>query len=101
MNEVVKSERLAVRQRLTTVYKNRLAEVAGKVGSQWAEACRPLERRLSVHPYRQFVATVAQGGYEGLLIYDEAGQRLYPIISTDAGTLARPSEDFRDLWELE
>ena len=101
MNKVVKSERLVVRQRLTTFYKGRLIEVTGKAGEQWAQACRQLERKPSVHPYRQFVAAVGQGDYDGLLAYDDAGQRLYPVISTDAGTLARPSEDFRDVWEME
>jgi len=101
MNKVVESERLAVHQRLTTFYKGWLIEVTGKVGKQWADACRQLERKPSVHPYRQFVAAVGQGGYDGLLVYDDAGQRLYPVISTDAGTLARPSEDFRDVWEME
>ncbi len=101
MNKVVKSERLVVRQRLTTFYKGRLIEVTGKVGEQWAEACRQLERKPSVHPYRQFVAAVGQGGYDGLLVYDDGGQRLYPVISTDAGTLARPSEVFPDVWEME
>jgi signal transduction histidine kinase len=101
MNEVVKNERLVVRQRLTTFYKNRLAEVAVKVGDQWADSCRQLERRPSVHPYRQFVSATGQNGYEALLVYDDAGRRLYPVVSTDAGTLARPSEDFRDVWEME
>ena len=101
MNEVVQSEQLAVPQRLTTLYEGELAEVADKINKQWFDACRQLERKPSVHPYRQFVTAVGQGGYEGLLIYDEAGQRLYPVISTDAGTLARPSEDFRDVWEIE
>jgi len=101
MNEVVKSERLVVRQRLTTFYKGRLVEVADKINEQWTDSCRQLDRKPSVHPYRQFVSAVGQGGYEGLLLYDEAGQRLYPVISTDAGTLARPSEDFRDVWEIE
>jgi len=101
MNKVVKSERLVVRQRLTTFYKGRLVEVTAKVSEQWADSCRQLERKPSVHPYRQFVSAVGQSGYDGLLIYDDAGQRLYPVISTDAGTLARPSEDFRDVWEME
>jgi signal transduction histidine kinase len=101
MNQVVRSERLAVRQRLTTLYTGQLIEVAGKVGEQWADLCQSLERRPSLHPYRQFVAAVGQGGVDGLLVYDDAGQRLYPALSTDAGALARPSEDFRDLWEME
>ncbi|MCX5644782.1 MAG: HAMP domain-containing sensor histidine kinase [Phycisphaerae bacterium] len=101
MNEVVKNERLVVRQKLTTVYRNRLAEVAGKVASQWADSCRQWGRRSSPPPYRQFVLAVGQNNCEGLLIYDDAGERLYPVISTNADTLARPSEDFRDAWEME
>ena len=101
MNEVVKNERLVVRQKLTTVYKNRLAEVADKVSRQWADSCRQWGRRSSVPPYRQFVSAVVQNNCEGLLIYDDAGERLYPVISTDADTLARPSEGFRDVWEIE
>lgn len=101
LNEVVKSERLVVRQRLTTVYKGRLAEVAEKINGQWAQACRQLERRPTIAPYRLFAVLVGRSGYEGLLIHDEAGQRLYPVISTDAATMARPSENFQDLWEIE
>jgi signal transduction histidine kinase len=101
MNEVVKSERLVVRQRLTTFYKDRLAEVSGKVGGQWADSCRQLERRPSIHPYRQFVTAASQNGCQALLVYDDTGRRLYPVVSTDTGTLARPSEDFRDVWEME
>jgi len=99
MNEVVKSERLVVRQKLTTSYRNQLAEAAAKVEEQWAEYCRLLERRPSVHFCRQFATAVSQNSYDALLVYDEAGRRLYPAISTDAG--ARPSEDFADAWELE
>ena len=37
MNAMVGSERLAVRQRLTTFYKGRLAEVTARIGSQWSD----------------------------------------------------------------
>ncbi|MCU0915123.1 MAG: HAMP domain-containing histidine kinase [Planctomycetes bacterium] len=101
MNEVVKNERIVVRQRLTTFYRNRLAEAYAKVNRQWADSCRQLERRPSLHPYRQFVSLTGQGGYQGFLAYDDAGRCLYPVVSTDPGTLARPSEDFRTVWEME
>jgi len=101
MNEVVKNERLVVRQKLTAFYKNQLAEVTAKIDERWAESCRQLEKRPSLHPYRQFVSVAGQNGYAGLLIYDDAGQRLYPVTSADAGTLARPSEEFATAWELE
>jgi signal transduction histidine kinase len=101
MNEVVKNERLVVRQKLTTFYKTQLAEVTERVNTRWLESCRLLERRPSVHPYRQFTAALGQNGFAGLLVYDEAGRRLYPVVSTDLGTLARASEEFGDAWEME
>jgi signal transduction histidine kinase len=101
MSEVVKNERLAVRQKLTTVYKERLAEVTGRANARWADHCRHLERRPSVQPYRQFVAAAGQGGYDALMVFDDTGRRLYPSLSTDAGPLIRPSEIFADAWEME
>jgi signal transduction histidine kinase len=101
MNAVVKDERLVVHQKLTTFYRTQLAEVTDKVNARWTESCRLLERRPSVHPYRQFVTALGQNGFAGLLVYDEAGRRLYPVVSTDPGTLTRPSEEFGDAWEME
>jgi signal transduction histidine kinase/tetratricopeptide (TPR) repeat protein len=101
MNEVVKNERLAVRQKLITVYKNRLAEVTSDVDRKWDERGRLLEERSSVHPYQQFVSAAGRNGYDGLLLYDAAGQRLYPALSVDVGALARPSEVFADAWDME
>jgi hypothetical protein len=80
MNEVVKSERLIIRQKLTGVYRNKLQEATDEVDKQWADRCRQLERRPSVPFYRQFVSVVSQNGCDALIVYDEAGERLYPAI---------------------
>jgi signal transduction histidine kinase len=101
MNAVVDYERLVVRERLTSVYKAKLAEVMDKVDRNWAESCRRLERDPSAHPYQQFVSAVAQNGCDGLLVFDELGRRLYPALSTTPGALTRPSEVFADAWEME
>jgi signal transduction histidine kinase/tetratricopeptide (TPR) repeat protein len=102
MNKVVKSERLVVRQRLTAFYKDkRLVEATKEVDKQWAEYCRHLERRPSAHFYRQFVSAAGQASYDALIVFNEAGQRLYPVLAADAGTLTRPSEVFADAWEME
>ncbi|MBM4025474.1 MAG: GHKL domain-containing protein [Planctomycetes bacterium] len=101
MSHVVRNERLVVRQKLTLFYKGRLAEAVERANAKWTDSCRHLQIRPSVHPYRQLVAAVSQEGYAALLVYDAAGQRLYPAISTDAEDLARPSEAFADAWEME
>ena len=101
MNEAVKTERLVVRQRLTQVYKTRLTEVSAEFDRKWVEHGMVLERQPSVHHYRQFVSAAGRNGYDGLLVYDDRGRRLYPALSTDGGTLTRPSDMFADAWEME
>jgi len=101
MNEVVKSERLAVRQRLTSVYKAKLADATERIEQRWAERCRVLEGRPALSPYRQLVAAVGQFDYAGLLVYDDAGRRLYPALSSDNGPAASPFAGFADAVEME
>ncbi|MEN6337146.1 MAG: HAMP domain-containing sensor histidine kinase [Phycisphaerales bacterium] len=101
MNEVVKSERLAVRQRLTSVYKAKLAEATDQIEQRWADRCRVLEGRPAVSPYRQLVAAVGQFDYAGLLIYDGAGRRLYPTLSADNDPATSPFAGFGDAVEME
>ncbi len=99
MSEVVRNERLVVGQRLITPYENQLTEAAAKAEEQWLEYCKLLERRPAAHFYRQLVSAAVQNDYDALLVYDETGSRLYPVLSVDADK--RPSEDFADAWELE
>lgn len=101
MNEVVKSERLAVRQRLTSVYKAKLADATERIEQRWAERCRVLEGRPALSPYRQFVAAVGQFDCAGLILYDSDGRRLYPLLSSDGGPAGSPFAGFADAMEME
>jgi len=101
MHEVVKNERLAVHQRLTTFYEGRLAEVTTEVEQKWAQRCAALETRPGTHAYRLFTAAVAQNDCDALLVYDDAGRRLYPALSTDGGALTGAFEGFADAVEME
>ncbi|MEN6426355.1 MAG: HAMP domain-containing sensor histidine kinase, partial [Phycisphaerales bacterium] len=101
MGEAVKSERLAVRQRLTTAYKDRLAKATMQIEHKWTELCRVLEERSAGHPYPQFVSATGRSGHAGLLVFDLAGRRLYPALSADAGTPTGSFEGFADAVEME
>lgn len=101
MGEAVQSERLAVRQRLTTAYTDRLDKATGQVARRWVERCRVLEEQSAAHPYPQFVQATGPSGYAGLLVFDLAGRRSYPALSTDAGTTTGPFEGFADAVEME
>jgi signal transduction histidine kinase len=101
MGEAVKSERLAVQQRLTTAYKDRLTQATIQVERKWAEQCRILEDQSAGHPYPLFVSAAGQWNYAGLLVFDLSGRRLYPVLSLDAGTPIGAFEGFADAVEME
>jgi len=53
------------------------------------------------YPYQTFVSKVGRDGYDGLIIYDAAGERLYPLLSTDVSSPVESSEILSDAWQLE
>jgi signal transduction histidine kinase len=102
MGEVVKNERLVVRQKLVDFHTDRLADVTVEMGEAWADHCRGLsEEHATLTPYERFLRAAVRNGFDGLILYDADGQRLYPALASDSGTLTRPAEVFADAWELE
>lgn len=101
MNEAIENERLVIRQKLVTFYKNQLNEAMRSIDDDWAARCARFGQAESTHPYQEFVAAAGQDGCDALLIYDDAGQRLYPVLSTDSGAPVETAELFDDAWQLE
>lgn len=102
MGEVVKNERLVVRQKLVDFYTDRLADVTAKMGRAWADRCRGLaEESAALEPRERFLRATVHSAFDGLILYDATGNQLYPALATDGGTLTRPTEVFADAWELE
>jgi hypothetical protein len=102
MSQVVKNERLAVRQKLVTFYQGQLAKTIEKTDDKWSQNCKSLDTEESeTPPYQRFVSTVGRNGCDGLIIYDATGKRLYPLLSVDVNKPAESSEMLSDAWELE
>lgn len=99
MGQAVKNERLVIRQRLVGVYRNRLDETVQKVNEDWGKHCQRLEQKPEAPLYDQFVGATGPGGFDALVIYDESGRRLYPLLSSDSPPVA--SEPFADAWQAE
>ena len=101
MSEAVKNERLVIRQKLVLFHKNELEETARRLETAWSQRCRLFEQDDPVGPYEILVSAASQDGYDALLIYDDSGQRLYPVLSTDTGGVGGPSAALADAWQLE
>jgi signal transduction histidine kinase len=105
ISQVVKNERLAVRQKLINFYQGQLAKTVEKTDDEWSRNCKMLDAeagaQAGAHRYQTFVSTVGGNRYDGLIIYDATGERLYPLLSADVNSLFESSEMVSDAWQLE
>lgn len=105
MNEAIDNERFVIRQKLVLFQTDQLEKARRKADDEWARRCRRLEDDDAVHPYHRLLAVVEQGGCDAMLMYNQSGRRLYPMLSTDAGPEVRrdggSSEVLADAWQLE
>lgn len=101
MNEVVRNERLVIRQKLVDYHKRRLDATVRDLDKNAARLHEPFDQGDDIHVYQTFVSATGQGGYDTLLIYDPSGQRLYPKLSTDTERSTQASKVFPEAWQLE
>src|SRR4030066_2574852 len=102
ISQVVSNERLAVRQKLITVYKEQLQKTLHQPDKRLSEYYELLDsKELQAHPYRKKLFAVGQNNFAGLIVYDAEGRRVYPSVSSETGGAVESSADFKDAWELE
>ncbi len=102
ISQVISNERLAVRQKLITVYKEQLGKTLHRSDERLSEYYKLLDdEAIRTHPYRKKLFALGQNNFAGLIIYDANGHRVYPLLSFEIGGAAELSADFKDAWELE
>jgi len=102
MTQAVENVRMAARQKLITIYNEQLARIIQKTGDKWSQQCKLLDvDGYNLHPYQKFTSIIGDQSYDGLIIYDAEGLRVYPLLSADARSHVELSELFSDAWELE
>jgi len=122
MSQVVGNERLAIQQKLVAVYQERLSRAAQKTEDLWSQNSKlPDGIKTGADPYQILVSTILQRvdstpstssgqasspqadgrKYEGLIIYNAAGERVYPLLSNGTGSSFETIKEFSDAWEFE
>jgi len=78
MTEAMRTERLAVRQRLVEAYQPRLQDLANRVAEDWN---RRLEAVTDADgtPAGLFRKLVSDGTVDALIVYNADGKLLYPV----------------------
>ena len=87
LSVAVRSERLAVRQRLTDTYRAQLADAQGEIDAWWQQKLDALAADVAKHESPgELFATVTRGGRcDGAIIYGDDGTIAYPVQPGPAG----------------
>ena len=109
MSQAVKNERLAVRQKLTDVYQQRLDILSERVDDLWSDRVSFVEQETSVkrQPVEIFDLLAGRDNGTGgskicdaIIIYDSNGMLLYPVAG-DSDYTGELSEEFNEAWGVE
>jgi len=102
INQAVKNERLAVRQKLVAAYQDKLEAATQKTADTWSKHLEFLNSiEADAHPCKTFVSLVIDNKYNGLIVYDAKGPLIYPTMFNDSSSAKEMAEVFDQAWQLE
>jgi len=89
----VRSERLAVRQRLTDTYRAQVEGAQREIDAWWEQKVDALAADVANHesPSEIFAAVARGGGCDGAIIYGDDGAIAYPVHPTPSGEPDTPA----------
>ncbi len=109
MTQAVRNERLAVRQKLSDVYKQRLEIMSKRIDDLWSGRIGLVERESAGkrQPVEMFDLLAGRGNGTGgskicdaIIIYDSNGKLVYPVAG-DSDYTGELSEEFNEAWSVE
>ena len=101
MSQAVKNVQLAARQKLITVYEDKLATASRETNDNRSMHFEQLDRLIDQNTPSETFIKLFKADYYSVIVYDEQGRRLYPLISADVSTPVEPAEEFSKAWQLE
>ncbi len=96
MGEAMENERLAVRQRLAETYEAQLSKLCADLEAQLTTKVRALEEYVDSRPPASVFALLVQSpGVSSVVVYDGAGNFVYP---DSPWTAREPPVEQSDAW---
>jgi signal transduction histidine kinase len=108
MSHAVRNERLAVKQKLTDVYQQRLDKLSQRLDSLWSDRINSVSAKAAGYGAVEIFSLFAGGGddenglklCDAAIVYDSNDKLLYPVVGDkeDAGQLP---DEFNNAWSAE
>ncbi|MGA2092603.1 MAG: ATP-binding protein [Sedimentisphaerales bacterium] len=87
MSRVVANERMATREKLASLYQDKLVNAADKTEVILAAKLKTLDKTESAaNPYSIFRQVVLENNFQGVVVQDSAGNMIYPVGGSIAGS---------------
>jgi signal transduction histidine kinase len=105
MGQAVENVRMAARQKLIDLYREKLEVATVEADSIWRQRTKLVESRANDEPVGNFMSSALSYGRKErsaylLITYDKSGKLIYPIIDTEQAEPNVPDE-FESAWKLE
>ncbi|MHC4752947.1 MAG: sensor histidine kinase [Planctomycetota bacterium] len=101
MSQAVKNVQLAARQKLITLYEERLDKASQETNQSWSEQFEELDKLVDRNLPSDICDNLFKAHCHSVIVYDEDGKRNYPLITADVSVLVDLAEEFRGAWRLE
>jgi len=79
MSEAMRNEQLAVRQRLTDIYKAQLEAAAGRIQASWRETISVLHNAGQQKALPELFASLVKDGHVDSILFYSNGRLIYPV----------------------
>jgi len=109
MTQAVRNERLAVKQKLTNAYEQRLENLSSGMDDLWSARISAVKQRAEsgLEPIEMFAQLAGQANViegpnlcDAVVIYDNAGRAIYPVTAR-AGNQDEFPDEFNKAWGAE
>ncbi|MFH1372110.1 MAG: HAMP domain-containing sensor histidine kinase [Planctomycetota bacterium] len=102
MSRVVANERLVVREKLASLYQDKLLDAAAETETLCADRIKTLDEiQPTSNPYSILTQFVLEKDFQGVVVMDADGDIVYPAsVSVVVGGV-RPDNPLADAWQLE
>jgi signal transduction histidine kinase/tetratricopeptide (TPR) repeat protein len=102
MSRVVANERMATREKLASLYQDKLNNAVGKIEAICAVKISDLDRiEPQDNPYTTFKQLVLDNNFQGVVIQDSAGNTIYPVGGSVTGSEMIQNSSLAEARKLE
>jgi len=102
MSRVIANERLVVRQKLTALYQDKLADATAKTESVFANRLVDLDKiNPAGNPYAFFRQLVLENNFEGMVLWNADGAVIYPRAAGVLGIDSSSHNPLAGAWHEE